>query len=228
VKVHVLTLFPRLFDNFLKESIVGIAQEKGHLQVQLTDWRTYTTDRHHSVDDRPFGGGPGMVIKPEPVFDAVEDVLAQSGRPSMPRILLTPQGRPFDQATAEWLATEPEWLLLCGRYEGFDERIHEGFDWIELSLGSFVLSGGEIPAMAVIEAATRLIPGVLGEPQSAVQESFAGELLDHPQYTRPRSFRGMDVPSVLLNGDHDEIAAWRRDQAERRTAAWRSSRNPRT
>jgi tRNA (guanine37-N1)-methyltransferase len=229
VKVHVLTLFPRLFDNFLEESIVGIARAQGHLQVELTDYRSYATDRHHSVDDRPFGGGPGMVIKPEPVFAAVEDVLARSGRPEQPCILFTPQGRPFDQATAEWLAQEDEWLVLCGRYEGFDERIHEGFPWLELSLGPFVLSGGEVPAMAVIEAATRLVPGVLGDEESARQESFApgaDGLLDHPQYTRPRSFRGREVPPVLLNGNHDEIAAWRRDQAERRTAAWKSTRNP--
>ena len=226
MKVHVLTLFPRLFDNFLKESIVGIAQEKGHLQVQLTDYRAYATDRHHSVDDRPFGGGPGMVIKPEPVFAAVEDVLAKSGRPDMPAILFTPQGRPFDQPTAEWLANEEEWLVLCGRYEGFDQRIHEGFGWLELSLGPYVLSGGEVPAMAVVEAATRLIPGVLGDEESARQDSFTDGLLDHPHYTRPRTFRGREVPPVLLNGNHDEIAAWRRDQAERRTAAWKTTRNP--
>ncbi len=223
MKVHVLTLFPRLFENFLQESIVGIAREKGHLQVELTDWRDAATDRHRTVDDRPFGGGPGMVIKPEPVFAALEGLLAGSGRPGMPCLLFTPQGRPFDQRCAEWLAGEPEWLALCGRYEGFDERIHAGFPWHEISLGPFVLSGGELAAMAVIEAAARLIPGVLGDEESAKQESFAsgsGGRLDHPQYTRPRSFRGHDVPDVLLGGNHEDIAAWRRQQAEQRTAAY--------
>ena len=229
MKVHVLTLFPRLFENFLQESIVGIAREKGALHVELTDYRQYTTDRHHTVDDRPFGGGPGMVIKPEPVFAAVEDVVARAGRPDMPCILFTPQGRPFEQSTAEWLAQQPEWLVLCGRYEGFDERIHAGRDWHEISLGPFVLSGGEVPAMAAIEAAVRLVPGVLGDEESARQESFstAGSpaLLDHPHYTRPRSFRGQDVPDVLLSGNHEDIAAWRRQQAEQRTAAWSTRKN---
>jgi tRNA (guanine37-N1)-methyltransferase len=223
VKVQVLTLFPRLFDNFLQESIVGIARDKGALQVQLTDWREYTTDRHRTVDDRPFGGGPGMVLKPEPIFAAVEDVLARSERPEMPKILFSPQGRPMDQATAEWLSGEPEWMALCGRYEGFDERVHEGADWHEVSLGPYVLSGGEIAAMALIEASTRLIPGVLGDDESARQDSFADGLLDHPHYTRPRSFRGQDVPDVLLNGNHEEIAAWRRNESERRTAEWRAT-----
>ena len=221
MKVSVLTLFPRLFEAFLEESIVGIARGKGALEVDLVDYRAFSTDRHRTVDDRPFGGGPGMVIKPEPVFAAVEDVLARSGRPDQPLVLLTPQGRPCDQRTAEWLSTESDWLVLCGRYEGFDERIHAGFPWIELSLGPFVLSGGEIPAMALIEAATRLIPGVLGDDESARQESFADGLLDHPQYTRPRTFRGQSVPDVLLTGNHEQIAAWRREESERRTAAWR-------
>ena len=151
MRVHVLTLFPRLFENFLDESIVGIARAKGLLEVGVVDFREHSLDRHRSVDDRPFGGGPGMVIRPEPVFAAVEDVLARSGRPDMPKLLVTPTGAPFDQERARWLASQPEWLVLCGRYEGFDERIHEGFDWVELSLGDFVLSGGEVPAMALIE-----------------------------------------------------------------------------
>jgi tRNA (guanine37-N1)-methyltransferase len=223
VKVQVLTLFPRLFDNFLQESIVGIAAEKGALSVQLTDWRDYTTDRHRTVDDRPFGGGPGMVMKPEPIFAAVEDVLERSENPGMPKILFTPQGRPMDQATAEWLSGEPEWMALCGRYEGFDERVHDGFDWHEVSLGPFVLSGGEVAAMALIEASTRLIPGVLGDEESARQDSFTDGRLDHPHYTRPRSFRGKDVPDVLLNGNHEEISTWRRAESERRTAEWRAA-----
>ena len=224
MRVHVLTLFPRLFENFLEESIVGIARGKGLLDVGITDFREHSTDRHRSVDDRPFGGGPGMVIKPEPVFAAVETVLRDSGRPDMPKVLVTPTGAPFDQERARWLAEQPEWLVLCGRYEGFDERVHQGFDWVELSLGPFVLSGGELPAMALIEAATRLLPGALGDEESAAQDSFSSGLLDHPHYTRPRSFRDRDVPEVLLTGDHSRIAAWRRDQAERRTAQWSATR----
>ena len=162
VNVHVLTLFPRLFDAFLEESIVGIAVAQGALSVERVDYRSYARDRHRSVDDRPYGGGPGMVIKPEPVFEAVEDVLTRSGRADMPKVLFTPQGRSLDQGTAEWLAEQPDVLMLCGRYEGFDERIHKGFDWTELSLGPYVLSGGELPAMVAIEAAARLLPGVLG------------------------------------------------------------------
>jgi tRNA (guanine37-N1)-methyltransferase len=167
-----------------------------------------------------------MVIKPEPVFAAVEGVLASSGLPDMPKVLFTPQGEPLEQGRVEWLASQPEWLMLCGRYEGFDQRIHEGFDWVELSLGPFVLSGGELPAMALIEATARLIPGVLGDEESARQDSFVDGLLDHPHFTRPRSFRGWEVPEVLLTGNHEQIAAWRREQAELRTAAWKAQRNP--
>ncbi len=220
MKVHVLTLFPRLFEAFLDESIVGIAREKGALEVSTVDYRAYTTDRHRTVDDRPYGGGPGMVIKPEPVFAAVEDVLARAERRDMPLVLFTPQGEPFSQRRAEWLAAQPESLMLCGRYEGFDERIHEGFDWVELSLGPFVMSGGEIAAMAAIESAARLLPGVLGHEESAAQDSFAQDLLDHPHYTRPPSFRDRDVPDVLLSGDHERIARWRRSRSEERTARW--------
>jgi tRNA (guanine37-N1)-methyltransferase len=204
---------------------VGIARDKGLLEVELTDWREKATDRHRTVDDRPFGGGPGMVIKPEPVFAAVEEVLARSGRPDMPMILLTPQGRPLQQRDAEWLALQSDWLVLCGRYEGFDQRIHEGFPWHEIALGPFVLSGGEVAAMALIEATTRLLPGALGDEESARQDSFADGLLDHPHWTRPREFRGQAVPDVLLNGNHEQIAAWRRAQAERRTAAWNNERS---
>lgn len=225
VKVHVLTLFPRLFETFLEESLVGLARERGLLEVDLRDLRDFTHDRHRTVDDRPFGGGPGMVIKPEPVFEAMEAVLGDAARDDVPLLLTTPQGRPFDQQMARRLATEPEWLVLCGRYEGFDERVHEGFAWTEVSMGPYVLSGGEVPAMALIEATSRLVPGVLGDEESARQDSFTvGTMLDHPHYTRPRSFRGHSVPEVLLSGDHAEIAAWRRRQAQRRTTAWHTER----
>ncbi|MCB9898400.1 MAG: tRNA (guanosine(37)-N1)-methyltransferase TrmD [Planctomycetes bacterium] len=228
MKVTVLTLFPRLFEGFLDESIVGIARDKGALEVDLVDYRDFTTDKHRTVDDRPYGGGPGMVIKPEPVFDAVEAVRARAAdADAMPLVLLTPQGETFDQDHARRFSSCDELLLLCGRYEGFDERIHEGFDWIELSLGDFVMSGGEIAAMAVIEASARLLPGVLGHEESADQDSFSHGLLDHPHYTRPPSFRDRDVPDVLLSGDHARIAAWRRDQAETRTAAWAARRSSR-
>ena len=227
MKVHVLTLFPRLFEAFLDESIVGIAREQGALEVQLEDYRRFTTDKHNSVDDRPYGGGPGMVIKPEPVFAAVEHTLAGRDPNSLPMILLTPQGERFEQPLAEELAAAPEWMLLCGRYEGFDQRIHDGFPWREVSLGDFVLSGGELPAMTMIEATTRLLPGVLGHADSAREDSFADGRdggLDHPHYTRPPRFRDAAVPEVLLSGDHAAIAAWRRERAERATASWRDTR----
>lgn len=229
MKVSVLTLFPRLFESFLEGSIVGIAREKGALSVDVIDYRAYTDDRHNTVDDRPYGGGPGMVIKPEPVFLAVEDVLARAEHPPV-LVLLTPQGETYDQERARAFAEQEHVLLLCGRYEGLDQRIHDGFDWLELSLGDFVLSGGEIAAMAVIESTARLLPGVLGHDESAEQDSFSSGLLDHPHYTRPPSFRHRDVPEVLLSGDHERIAAWRKRQAEARTAAWaerRSSRHER-
>ncbi len=225
MQVQILTLFPRLFENFLDESIVGIARRKGLLDVTLHDFREQTSDPHRSVDDRPFGGGPGMVIKPEPVFAAMESLAARDGGfDGMPKLLFTPQGAPLDQERAAWLAQQPRWLGLCGRYEGFDERIHQSFDWIEVSIGDFVLSGGELAAMATIEAATRLIPGVLGDDESARQDSFVDGMLDHPHYTRPRSFRGQEVPEVLLSGNHEEISAWRRAQAEERTTVWKALR----
>jgi len=216
LEVHLLTLFPEAVQAYLRASILGRAQAAGKLRVLALDFRRFTRDRHRSVDDRPFGGGPGMVLKPEPVFEAVEWVESQFG--PCRRILLTPQGSPFRQDKAQALSRESRLLLLCGRYEGFDERIRLGLDWTEISLGDFILSGGELPALAVIEAAARLIPGVLGDEESVVRESFSPpELLDHPHYTRPAVFRGMEVPAVLRAGDHGEVALWRRGQAAART-----------
>jgi len=213
--IHVLTLFPAAFEGFLSESIVRIAQEKGALHVNRIDFRRYATDRHGTVDDRPFGGGPGMLIKPEPVFAAIEDLEKERG--PMHRVLLTPTGRRLDQATVRRLAELPELVLLSGRYEGFDERIRLGMSWEEISIGDYVLSGGEVPAMVLVDAIARLQPGVLGDERSASQDSFEDDLLDHPQYTRPREFRGMTVPEVLLRGNHAEIEAWRKEQAVART-----------
>ena len=213
--IHVLTLFPDLFDGFLQQSIVRIAQEVGALEVDLIDFRKYAKDRHNTVDDRPFGGGPGMLLKPEPIFEAVEELEAQRG--PMHRVLLTPTGTPLTQAGIEALAGRSELLVLCGRYEGFDERVRLGISWEEISIGDYVLSGGEVPAMVIIDGVARLLPGVLGHEESAVRESFRGGLLEYPQFTRPREFRGMTVPEVLLSGNHAEIEEWRRQESVRRT-----------
>lgn len=207
----ILTLFPEAIRPYLEESILGIAQRKGLLRVETIDFRGYTDDPHRTVDDRPFGGGPGMVLKPEPIFAAVEDVERNHG--PCHKILLCPRGRTFSQRKARELGGEQRLLLLCGRYEGFDERIRGGIAWDEVSLGDFVLAGGELAALCVLEAAVRLIPGVLGCEQSNQFESFEGELLDYPQYTRPREYRGMAVPEVLVSGDHRAVARWREEQA---------------
>lgn len=212
----ILTLFPDALRPYLDESILGIAQAQGNLRVDLVDFRNYALDPHRTVDDRPFGGGPGMVLKPEPIFAAVEDLERAHG--SFHKILLCPRGRTFDQRKARELSQRERLLFLCGRYEGYDERIRTGFAWEEISLGDFVLAGGELAALAVLEAAVRLVPGVLGCAQSAVLESFEGELLDYPQYTRPREFRGMAVPDILMSGDHAAVARWRHEQAKLLTA----------
>jgi len=216
LRIDVLTLFPGMFAGFLGESILKIAQQKQLVEIALFDIRDYSTDKHHTVDDRPYGGGPGMVMKCEPVFAAVEDVARKDARP--PRVvLLTPQGRAFRQQVASEYAAEKRLMLVCGRYEGFDERILAGLGAEQLSIGDYVLSGGEAAAMVVIEAIVRLIPGVLGDEESAAQDSFSSGLLDYPQYTRPPEFRGMRVPDVLLSGHHAQIEKWRRQEAERRT-----------
>ncbi|MCX8230014.1 MAG: tRNA (guanosine(37)-N1)-methyltransferase TrmD [Planctomycetota bacterium] len=217
LEVHLLTLFPEAVQGYLDSSILGRAQTAGHLKVHLVDFRQFSKDKHRTVDDRPFGGGPGMVLKPEPIFEAVEWVESTHG--PCQRILLTPDGQPFRQANAVALSQEARLLLLCGRYEGFDERIRLGMKWQEISIGDYVLSGGELPALAVIEATARLIPGVLGHDQSAQEDSFTNpQQLDHPHYTRPAEFRGMKTPDILLSGDHQAVAAWRHQQAIDRTA----------
>jgi len=203
-----------MFQGPLQESILRRAQDKGLATIAVHDLRTWTHDRHHVVDDVPYGGGAGMVLKPEPVFEAVE-ALRQGSDSTV--VALTPQGLPFGQRLASELACLPHLILLCGRYEGFDDRIPQGLQALELSIGDFVLSGGEIPALVVLDATVRLIPGVLGDETSALTDSFATGLLEHPHYTRPPMFRGMGVPQVLLSGDHQAIARWRRKQALRRT-----------
>ena len=199
----------------MQGSILGRAVERGLLSVDLHNFRDHTRDRHHTVDDYAYGGGPGMVLKPEPLFQAVESLLGAP--PKCPVVLLTPQGRVFRQADAERLAGEERFALICGHYEGFDERISEHLATEELSIGDFVLTGGEIAAMVVIDAVARLLPGVLGSDESAAADSHASGLLQHPQYTRPAEFRGWTVPDVLLSGDHQAVARWRRRQSLQRT-----------
>ncbi|MCW8132784.1 MAG: tRNA (guanosine(37)-N1)-methyltransferase TrmD [Planctomycetota bacterium] len=224
MRVDVVTIFPPMFEGVISQSILRIAREKGTLDVVLTDLREYTLDRHRTVDDRPFGGGPGMVMKAEPVVKAVRDLRAQAPEPPGRLLLMCPQGRVFDQAYAQELAREPRLILLCARYEGYDERIVELLKPERVSIGDYVLTGGELPAMVVLDAVTRLQPGVLGDDASAVSESFspANEgLLEYPQYTRPAEFEGLKVPEILLSGDHAKIEAWRREQALERTRAQR-------
>jgi len=213
VRVHVLTLFPEMFAGPLDHSIVGRARQRGILEVQLVNIRDFTTDKHRIVDDTPYGGGPGMVMKPEPLFAAIESVRESSATHV---ILMDPQGHPFTQKRAWELAQKPHLVLVCGHYEGVDERVRTLVDE-ELSIGDYVLTGGELPAMVVLDAVCRLLPGALGEAASAQEESFEDGLLDHPHYTRPAVFRGMAVPDVLLSGHHAEIRRWRRREALRRT-----------
>jgi tRNA (guanine37-N1)-methyltransferase len=220
MRVDLLTLFPGIFRGFLAEGTLRIAQEKGLADVRLHNFRDFATDGRKTVDDKPFGGGPGMLIKPEPVFDCLESVLAEPPKARM--ILLSPRGRTFDQKLARDFAKEARLLLLCGRYEGFDERIHEAWPFEEVSIGDCVLSGGEPAAMVILDAVVRLIPGVLGHDLSTESESFEGDgLLDYPQYTRPASYRGMDVPEVLRSGDHSKIADWRREHSKELTRSLR-------
>ena len=213
MKIDVLTLFPGMFPGPLDESIIKRACESGRLRLGIRDLRDYTHDRHRKVDDRPFGGGPGMLMKPEPPFEAVEALRGEKTRV----ILTSPAGRPFRQEIAQELAGEEHLLLVCGSYEGFDERVRECLADDELSIGDYVLTNGALPAMVIIDSVTRLLPGVLGDDESSVDESFSDGLLEYPQYTRPAEFRGMSVPEVLLSGDHAAIEKWRREQAEVQT-----------
>ena len=215
MRVDVLTLFPSMFDGPLDESILRRAREGGYLELRITDIRDFAHDAHRTVDDRPFGGGPGMVLKPEPVFEAVESLRS----PGAKVIMLAPVGEPYRQETARSLAKQDHLILLCGSYEGFDERIREGLVDEVVSLGDYVLTNGALPAMVLIDSVTRLIPGVLGDADSVTEESFGEDgLLEYPHYTRPAEFRGMKVPEVLMSGNHGEIAKWRKKMAERLTA----------
>ncbi len=216
MRIDVLTLFPSMFQPVLGESIIRRAQEKQRVEIALTDIRDYAQDKHRSVDDKPYGGGPGMVLMCPPVFAAAEDVAGQGG-PVDDVVLLTPQGQQFDQAMARDLASKKRLMLIAGHYEGFDERIREHLATREISVGDYVLSGGELPAMVLIDAVVRLLPGVLGDEQSSVEESFSGGSLEYPQYTRPAAFRGHQVPEILLSGHHEAIRRWRDEQATART-----------
>jgi tRNA (guanine37-N1)-methyltransferase len=213
VRIDVLTIFPAIFESPLRESLLGKARDAGILDVRIHDIRDHAADRHRQVDDEPYGGGPGMVMKPEPVFAAVEAL----GEGDKRVILLSPAGRRLDQGLVRELASEPWLVLVCGRYEGVDERVLEGLPAEEISIGDYVLSGGEIPALVLLEAVTRLVPGVVGKEESLAIESFEDGLLDHPHYTRPRDFRGMEVPEVLVSGNHAEIERWRRQAALEKT-----------
>jgi tRNA (guanine37-N1)-methyltransferase len=212
----ILTLFPEALEPYLSSSIVGIAREKGAAEILLVDFRDFARDRHRTVDDRPFGGGPGMVLRPEPVVECIEWLEERHGR--FRKLMLCPSGVRYVQPHAHELAEEERVLLLCGRYEGFDERITQLLDFERFSVGDYVLAGGELPALTIVESVARLLPGVLGDERSAVEDSFqASGGLDHPHYTRPRVFRGEEVPEVLLSGDHEKIASWRQEQAHART-----------
>jgi tRNA (guanine37-N1)-methyltransferase len=217
MKFDVLTLFPEMFSSFLGESMIKNAIDGGIVQVELVNVRDFATDRHRTADDYPFGGGPGMVMKPEPVFLAAESVLKDRERGAVPVVLLSPQGRKLDQRAACELADRPEIMLLCGHYKGVDERIRLDLATDEISLGDVVVTGGELAAMVIIDAVTRLLPGVLGDFASAENDSFYKGLLEHANYTKPRDFRGHRVPEVLLGGNHDAIRVWRRRDSLKRT-----------
>ena len=218
MRFHVLTIFPGMFDGPLSESLIRRARDAGLIEVHLYDIRDHAHDRHKRVDDYAFGGGPGMVMKPEPLFEAVEHVRRSASlSESAPVILMSPQGRKLDQPLVEELATHADLVLVCGKYEGVDERVSQHLATDEISVGDYVLSGGELAAMVVVDAVARLVPGVVGSAESPANDSFTSGLLQHPVYTRPAEYRGMAVPDVLVSGHHAEIARWQRQQALQRT-----------
>jgi tRNA (guanine37-N1)-methyltransferase len=216
MRIDVLTLFPEMFDSPLGSSIMKRASDAGIVEITLTNIRDFAKDAYNKVDDKPYGGGPGMVMMPGPVFDCFEHVAARAPEPGRV-ILLTPQGQKFTQKRAIALSAEERLILIAGRYEGFDERIRLGLGAEQISIGDYVLSGGELPAMVIMDAVVRLLSGALGDEDSAKDDSFSNGLLEYPQYTRPETFRGMRVPDILLSGDHAKIAKWRKDQALERT-----------
>jgi tRNA (guanine37-N1)-methyltransferase len=216
VIIDVVTLFPSMFSGVVGESILKRAQEGGQVKVNLVNLRDYSKDKHKKVDDAPYGGGPGMVIMAEPVFEAVEKLRAE-GREESFLVLLTPGGVRFDQTLAVELSKQKGLILLCGHYEGFDERVSQGLSPLEVSIGDYVLTGGEIPAMVLLDSVTRLLPGVLGSKESLLEESFSSGSLEYPQYTRPQEVRGLKVPEVLTSGDHGKVAEWREEQSKERT-----------
>ncbi len=213
MRFDVVTIFPAMFAPVFQQGVIGRAVERGKLDLQAHDLREYTHDRHRQVDDMPFGGGPGMVMKPEPVIEAVESIRAINPGPV---VLMEPWGELLDQDVAAELSQEPGLIIVCGRYEGIDDRVRAALNAREISIGDYVLSGGEIPAMVLIDAVARLVPGVVGDPGSLAQDSFSDELTGWPQFTRPAEYRGMTVPDVLLSGDHARIKQWRRQQAAQR------------
>lgn len=219
MEVHIVTLFPDLFASPLKESILGKAIDRGVVDVAVHDLRDHAQDKHRTADDAPYGGGAGMVLKPEPIIRALRAIEAEAGPATV--VLLTPQGIPFSQALAQRLSKEERLVLLCGRYEGVDERVRLHFTDLEISIGDYVLMGGEIPALVVLDATVRLLPGVVGEERSIQEDSFQTGLLDHPHYTRPAEAEGHKVPEVLLSGNHETIRRWRRKESLRRTRARR-------
>lgn len=215
MKFEIFTILPEIFTPYLGASILEKAARKGLVEFNVHNIRDFTHDSHHTTDDTPYGGGGGMVMKPEPIFEAVESVLGD--RSSAPVLLMTPQGKVFDQQLAHQLAEEPQVAIVCGRYEGYDERIRSDLVTHEVSIGDFVLTGGELPALMIMDAITRLLPGVLGDPTGAIDDSHSSGLLEYPHYTRPVEFRGMKVPDILLSGDHQKIEEWRTTQALMRT-----------
>lgn len=216
MRIDVLTLFPQMFSP-LEMSIVGRARKRSLIDLQVWDIRDYTQDRHRTADDTPFGGGGGMVMKPEPIFEAFDAVRAASPIPAGRVLLMSPGGTPFSQSMAESFAREERLVFICGHYEGVDERVSQHLATDEISIGDYVLTGGELPAMVVIDAVARLVPGVLGCELSAVEDSFSMGILEHPHYTRPQEYRGLKVPEILLSGDHEKIRLWRRKEALKKT-----------